>query len=309
MRGVLYLFIATLLAAVGWVASKIVVQSMPGELFIGSRFLLASLVLLPFCYKSLLKLSMKQVLSACGVGVFLGLALQVWIYAVSISDSLSEGAFIMSLAMIIAPLTAWLLFQVKPNRAFWIALPVSITGMMLLSLTNGWRMEASQLLFLLASALLSVHFVMNKRISGNLKPLVSICLQLFVVGLVGLMYAAFTQPHTIGFSSNLIIWFAISTLIATSVRYLLQTMGQYKVSMETAALLMILEPVWTMFLSVYMLGETIEPQKLIGGLFILSSLFVYIKLSRREAKAVQAKAEQAGTEMQVKAKKVLGSRF
>ena len=302
MRGVLYLFIATLLAAVGWVASKIVVQSMPGEVFIGTRFILASLILVPFCYKSLLKLSLKQVLSACGVGVFLGGALQVWIYAVSISESLSEGAFIMSLAMIIAPLTAWLLFQIKPNRAFWIALPVSISGMMLLSLTNGWNMQVSQLLFLLASSLLSVHFVLNKRISGNLKPLVSICLQLFVVGVVGVVYALFTQPHTIVFSSNLIIWFAISTLIATSVRYLLQTMGQYKVSMETAALLMILEPIWTLILSVIVLGESLESQKLIGGGVIFLSLLIYIKLSRYYAKVEQVKAGQVEA-----GKKVLGA--
>lgn len=293
MRGVLYLFVATLLAAMGWIASKVVVQSMAGEMFIASRFILASLILVPFCYKSLLKLTLKQVLSACGVGVFLGLALQVWIYAVSISDGLSEGAFIMSLAMIIAPLTAWLLFQVKPNRAFWVALPLSVSGMMLMSLTDGWKMESSQLLFLLASALLSVHFVMNKRISGKLKPLVSICLQLFVVGLVGLLYTLYTEPDAVQFSNQLLVWFVISTVAATSVRYLLQTMGQYKVSMETAALLMILEPVWTLLLSISVLGETLELQKLIGGGVIFLSLITYIKLSRRYAKAEQAKIELA----------------
>ena len=293
MRGVLYLFVATLLVAMGWIASKVVVQSMAGEMFIASRFILASLILVPFCYKSLLKLTFKQVLSACGVGVFLGLALQVWIYAVSISDGLSEGAFIMSLAMIIAPLTAWLLFQVKPNRAFWVALPLSVSGMMLMSLTDGWKMESSQLLFLLASALLSVHFVMNKRISGKLKPLVSICLQLFVVGLVGLLYTLYTEPDAVQFSNQLLVWFVISTVAATSVRYLLQTMGQYKVSMETAALLMILEPVWTLLLSISVLGETLEPQKLIGGGVIFLSLITYIKLSRRYAKAEQAKIELA----------------
>ncbi|MDR8522702.1 DMT family transporter [Shewanella fidelis] len=293
MRGVLYLFVATLLAAMGWIASKVVVQSMAGEMFIASRFILASLILVPFCYKSLLKLTFKQVLSACGVGVFLGLALQVWIYAVSISDGLSEGAFIMSLAMIIAPLTAWLLFQVKPNRAFWVALPLSVSGMMLMSLTDGWKMESSQLLFLLASALLSVHFVMNKRISGKLKPLVSICLQLFVVGLVGLLYTLYTEPDAVQFSNQLLVWFVISTVAATSVRYLLQTMGQYKVSMETAALLMILEPVWTLLLSISVLGETLELQKLIGGGVIFLSLITYIKLSRRYAKAEQAKIELA----------------
>lgn len=291
MCGVLYLFIATLLAAMGWIASKVVVQSMAGEMFIASRFILASLILVPFCYKSLLKLSARQVLPACGVGVFLGLALQVWIYAVSISDGLSEGAFIMSLAMIIAPLTAWLLFQVKPNRAFWIALPVSVSGMMLMSLTNGWKMESSQLLFLLASALLSVHFVMNKRISGKLKPLVSICLQLFVVGLVGLLYTLYTEPEAVEFSNQLLVWFVLSTVMATSVRYLLQTMGQYKVSMETAALLMILEPIWTLLLSISVLGETLEPQKLLGGGVIFLSLIIYIKLSRYYAKVELAKME------------------
>lgn len=283
MRAEMYLVIATLLAALGWIASKLVVLQMPGEAFIAIRFLLASLVLLPFCYKHIVKLTLKQVLLACGVGVFLGLALQVWVYAVSISSSLSEGAFIMSLAMIIAPVTSWMLFQVKPNKAFWLALPVSMMGMMLLTLGNGWRVDASQLSFLLAAVLLSIHFVLNKKISSQLTPLVSICLQLFTVGIVGVVYVGFTQEYAFEISSNLIFWFVISTIFATSIRYLLQTMGQYSVKMETAALIMILEPIWTMMLSVTMLDETIELQKALGGGVIFLSLFLYIKLSRRYA--------------------------
>jgi len=38
MRGEILLLIATLLAALGWIASKIVVTAMPGNLFIASRF-------------------------------------------------------------------------------------------------------------------------------------------------------------------------------------------------------------------------------------------------------------------------------
>ena len=283
MRAELYLLIATLLAALGWIASKLVVLEMPGEAFIAIRFLLASLVLLPFCYKHIVKLTFKQVLLACGVGVFLGLALQVWVYAVSISSSLSEGAFIMSLAMIIAPVTSWMLFQVKPNKAFWLALPVSMMGMMLLTLGNGWQVDASQLSFLLAAVLLSIHFVLNKKISSQLTPLVSICLQLFTVGIVGVVYVGFTQEYAFEFSSHLIFWFVISTILATSIRYLLQTMGQYSVKMETAALIMILEPIWTMMLSITMLDETLELRKALGGCVIFLSLFLYIKLSRRYA--------------------------
>ncbi|QFU24155.1 DMT family transporter [Shewanella eurypsychrophilus] len=279
MRAELYLLIATLLAALGWIASKLVVIEMPGEAFIAIRFLLASLVLLPFCYKQLLKLQVKHVMLACGVGVFLGLALQVWVYAVSISSSLSEGAFIMSLAMIIAPVTSWVLFQLKPNRAFWLALPVSTMGMLLLMLGNGWQVDKSQVYFLLAAILLSIHFVLNKKISSQITPLVSICLQLFTVGIVGLVYVGFTQEYAFEYSHTLLFWFVISTILATSIRYLLQTMGQYSIKMETAALIMILEPIWTMILSVTMLNETLELQKALGACMIFLSLFLYINTS------------------------------
>ncbi|MEZ9140405.1 MULTISPECIES: DMT family transporter [unclassified Shewanella] len=287
MRGALFLFIATLLAALGWIASKVVVMDMPGETFIASRFMLASLVLLPFCYKSLWRLRAKQILLACGVGIFLGLALLVWVHAVSVTQSLSEGAFIMSLAMIIAPMTAWILFKIKPNKAFWYALPMSIAGMMLMTLTNGWEVDESQWFFLFASALLSVHFVLNKKISNRIKPLDSICLQLFMVGLVGGIYVAFTQQAPFEVSSNLAIWFVLSTVFATSLRYLLQTIGQYSVNMETAALIMVLEPIWTLMLSILMLGESVEMQKLAGGVVIFLSLIMYIKLSKRDTAQIK----------------------
>ena len=283
MRAELYLLVTTLLAAIGWIASKLVIEDMPGAVFIASRFVMAGLILLCFCYKSVIKLTLRQVVSTLLVGCFLGVGLQVWVHAMSISNSLAEGAFIMSLAMMIAPMVSWLLFKLRPNRAFWLALPVSILGMMLLTLSNGWQLDASQGYFFLSSMLMSVHFVLNKRIGANMKPLVSICLQLFAVGTVGTIYAWYTQPHTVEFTSSWLIWFTVSTVLATSIRYLLQTMGQYGAKLETAALIMILEPIWTMILSATMLGETLVPQKLIGCVMIVLSLFIYIKLSKRYA--------------------------
>ncbi|WP_061040322.1 DMT family transporter [Vibrio coralliirubri] len=282
MRGELYLLFATLLAGVGWIASKLVVLEMPGPVFIGVRFLVASLILLPFCIHHIRKLSLKQILSVCGVGLLLSASLQVWVVAVSVTESLSEGAFIMSLAMIIAPFVSWILFRVKPNRAFWMSFPIAIIGMLLLTLTNGWHVEPSQIYFLLASMTLSVHFVMNKRVMSNIKPIASICVQLFVVGISGLAFASMTTQPDFEITKTLVFWFIVSAVIATSIRYLLQTVGQHSVNMEVAALIMILEPVWTLLLSVSVLGESVEMQKLLGGAVIIASLFCYIKWSKRK---------------------------
>ncbi|MEG3753244.1 DMT family transporter [Psychromonas arctica] len=281
MRGEIHLVLATMLAGIGWIASKLVITGVPGDLFIAARFLIASFILLPFCYKSIYRLTMHQILSVCGVGLMLTLGIQVWIYAVSITNSLSEGAFIMSLAMIIAPFTAWLFFREKPKRAFWIALPISVIGMMLLTLGNGWKVESSQWCFLLSSALFSVHFIFNKRVTNTVKPLVSIYFQLLTVGVVSFVYVLLTEEVTYQLNDTVVFWFIVSTLIATSIRYLFQSVGQFSVKIETAALIMILEPIWTLLLSISMLGEEIKLQKLLGAAVIFLSLFVYVKLSRR----------------------------
>ncbi|MFA0049481.1 DMT family transporter [Vibrio breoganii] len=281
LKGELFLVLATILAAIGWVASKLVILEVPGEVFITSRFLLASLILFPFCYKKVLALKLNQIISLLGVGFVLALSIQVWVYAVSISTTLAEGAFIMSLAMIIAPFVSLILFRVKPNRAFWVALPIAILGMALLTLANGWQVDRSQWYFLLASGLLSLHFVLNKRVITNLNPLTSICVQLFAVGLIGAISVGITQPEAFELNRHVLFWFAVSTLIATSIRYLAQTVGQFSVKMETASLIMILEPVWTLMLSISMLGEVVGTQKMIGGAVIFLSLLVYIQLSKK----------------------------
>ncbi|ABV37318.1 conserved hypothetical transmembrane protein DUF6 [Shewanella sediminis HAW-EB3] len=280
LRGEIYLLLATLLAGVGWIASKEIISEVPGEVFITARFLLASLILLPFCYRRILALTLKQVVSVCAVGVILAASVQVWVHAISISSTLAEGAFIMSLAMIIAPLVSWLLFQIPPNRAFWISLPIAITGMTLLTLTNGWHVEPNQWYFLLASALLSLHFVFNKKVVSTITPLASICLQLFMVGIGGAVSLTSMSPEAFELNRHILFWFAISTVVATALRYLMQTVGQFSVKIETASLIMILEPIWTLVLSISLLGEQVEIQKLMGGGIIFLSLFVYIKLSK-----------------------------
>jgi len=281
LRGKLFLLLATMLAGVGWIASKLVILHMPGEVFIAARFLIASLILLPFCYQQILALRGKQIAALCGVGLVLAASIEVWVHAITISDTLSEGAFIMSLAMIIAPFISWLLFKVRPNRMFWITLPIACIGIMLLTITTGWEVDNSQWFFLLSSALLSLHFVLNKRVLTNIKPLTSICIQLFMVGVAGSVIMALVSPEHFELNGQLFFWFAVSTVIATSVRYLLQTLGQFNVKLETASLIMILEPIWTLILSISFLNEVVEVQKLIGGGVILLSLFIYIKFSKK----------------------------
>jgi uncharacterized membrane protein len=68
--------------------------------------------------------------------------------------------------------------------------------------------------------------VFNKKVTTSVKPLISIFLQLFTVGVSSTIFVALTKHVPYELSASVIFWFVVSTLIATSIRYLLQAVGQ-----------------------------------------------------------------------------------
>jgi drug/metabolite transporter (DMT)-like permease len=274
-KGVFILVVTTILASFGWIFSKETIQGLPPFAFIGLRFAAASLFLLPFCYRSFSKVSHQDIFKSMGVGLLMSMALMCWIYAISLSNTLGEGAFILSLSMLFVPIVAWILFKQTPSRAFWMSLPLSIAGLAFLSLADGWQVSRSQLWFLASALMLAIHFNMNAKLARKMPILLLTCLQLFVTGCVGLCLSLMleTRPETIGYS--IWGWFALSTLVATSLRYVLQTTGQKYVLSANAALIMLLEPIGTVILSVIWYGEHMTMSKIIGCTLIFMSLVFY----------------------------------
>ena len=274
-RADLILIFATLLASAGWVFSKESIQGLAPFQFIGLRFLLAAMCLLPFCYADIKKLTKSDLLRTLSVGCLLATSLLLWIYAISVSEGLSEGAFIMSLAMLFVPLVAWPLFKLAPPRIFWLSLPIAVTGLMLLSLSNGWQQSSSQIWFIFSALMLAIHFNFNSRCAQRVSPLSLTCIQLMVTGIIGLIISGYTDvwPQTVG--TDIWVWFAMSVLIATSLRYLMQTIGQKHIVAANAAIIMVLEPIWTVILSILWYDEPMPLNKIFGCLLIFISLLIY----------------------------------
>ncbi|KXF81095.1 DMT family transporter [Enterovibrio coralii] len=275
-RASLILLVVTILAAWGWIFSKEAIQGLPPFGFVGLRFLVASLCLLPFCFSKIKKVDKGDLIRASGVGSLLSCALLFWIYAMSVSTSLGEGAFIMSLSMLIVPLVAWVLFKQAPQRIFWISMPIAVCGLAMLSLGGvGWQLSPSQIWFLLAAVFLALHFNVNSRYAQRIPALVLTCVQLFSVGVIASIASLLKETWPASIPMEIWVWFALSVLVATSLRYLMQTLGQKGASPANAAIIMILEPVWTVVLSVVWYHEAMPAHKIMGCALILASLLIY----------------------------------
>ncbi|MDD1781064.1 DMT family transporter [Enterovibrio sp. ZSDZ35] len=274
-RAELLLVLSTILAAGGWVFSKESLAEMPTFAFLGSRFFLASLILLAFCHKDLMKASRDDLRKALGCGFLLATAILLWIYSLSVSDTLGEGAFIMSLTMLFAPFIGWLLFKQPPSASFWIALPVALVGLGFLSLANGWVLANSQVWFLASAFTFAFQFNIVSRVAKTLPTMLLTCIQLFVTGVIGLSLSLLFEDVPTSISPNIWVWFAMSIILSTCLRFACLTRGLKGTTAINAAFIMILEPVFTVIFSVLWYSEPMPPQKVIGCLLILTALIGY----------------------------------
>lgn len=263
----LFLVLTTLIAACGWIFSREAISGMPVFAFLGLRFLGAALVLLPFCRgQAIPRAQLRQVVTS---GFWMATNMCLWIWSVSTTPSLGEGAFIMSLSMLFVPLVAWAMMGVRPARAYWECLPVAIIGLALLSLHTPIVFHPSQGWFLLTAFVQSISFCYTSRVAREVPLIPLTTVQLVVTGAVGVLFSLLFEHWTQPFTASTAMWLVASIFIATSLRFGLQIQGQKYAAVASAALIMVLEPLLTVIAASLWYSERLPLQKILGGVLIL----------------------------------------
>jgi drug/metabolite transporter (DMT)-like permease len=263
----LFLVLTTLIAACGWIFSREAISGMPVFAFLGLRFLGAALILLPFCRGQLIpRTQLRQVVTS---GFWMATNMCLWIWSVSTTPSLGEGAFIMSLSMLFVPLVAWVMMGARPARAYWECLPVAIIGLALLSLHTPIVFHPSQGWFLLTAFVQSISFCYTSRVAREVPLIPLTTVQLAVTGAVGVLFSLLFEHWTQPFTASTAMWLVASIFIATSLRFGLQIQGQKYAAVASAALIMVLEPLLTVIAASIWYSERLPLQKILGGVLIL----------------------------------------
>lgn len=274
LRADLVLLCVTLLAAFGWMFSKETLAGLPPLLFMALRFFFAGLLLVSLSLRQLNRLNKKQWRLSAQVGMLQGIAMSAWVFGLFYTTSLGEGAFITSLAVVVVPLVNWLMFKERPTQAFFIALPLAVLGMALLSLHHGFTLEASQMYFLVAALIMSVSFILNSHAAAITPALALSAIQLVLVGLVCFVLSLCLETWPTSVKASIWLWLLLSITLATAARFLLQTYAQGLASANRAAVIMILEPVWTALLAALWFSQSMSPLQLMGCGLILLALLV-----------------------------------
>lgn len=226
--------------------------------------------------------------------MLLAVALLIWVLGVDQTDNIGEGAFIVSLAVVFVPLIARLFFGVKLTLNVILALIPAVSGLAMLSLNQtstgalGFDFNTIHLLFIISTIGFALHVILTGKYAQGIPYMALTTLQVGAIGIVATIAALTFEEWPETLSAISWIWLLCSAVIATSLRFALQTKALAFLDPNNAAIVFVLEPVWTAILGGIFLSETMTQFQIVGCVLIFCSLIVYrIPLKRFNEKASQ----------------------
>lgn len=243
------------------------------------RFLLALIVLLPFCVlvnsKGLSKTFDKQTIiggTVCGLFLFVGNALQQ--YGLVITNP-GKGGFITSLYLIFVPLFNLLIFKKKIHKKVIIAILLAMCGFYLLCIKGQLNIAVSDLLILGCAILFALQILsVDYYTKLDLNPIKLTFYEFFTAFVLSTICMFIFDDININSIMDAKWSILYVGVLSGGLGYTLQMYGQRDTDPTIATLLMSLESVFSLIFEMLLLHNIMSVGELLGCLLVFIAVII-----------------------------------
>lgn len=274
--------VALVSVAFAWGASfvlmKDTIETQPIWDFLGTRFVVATLVMI-LVRPSVLRLIRGRLLLN---GVILGLLLGAGYYTQTVGLQLTTAAitgFLTGLYVVMVPFLAWFFFKQKIGAKVVAGVALSTVGLAFISI-NGVSFDLNQLWVVACALFYAAHIIGLSVWSPGRDAYALTVVQLGTMAVATMAFAfidGFQGP--VGFNG----WFTIvfTAVLGTALGFFVQTWAQGIMDPSRVAIILTLEVVFAAGIAVAVGQETLLPKTLLGGLLMLAAMVLVEWPSRR----------------------------
>ena len=242
--------------------------------FLFSRFVLAVVVMLlirPQCIKYFNK---DLLLRASAAGLFLGGGYILQTLGLELTDAAITG-FITGLYVVFTPLIAAVILKARITIFTWVCVGIATIGLGLLSL-KGWAIGDGELLVLASAFAFAAHIIaLGKWSSGRdayAMTVVQLAMCAVLSGFASLFEGGYQLPPDRGVWATVIF----TAVVCTAVAFVIQTWSQAHMSTTKVAVILTMEVVFAALFAILFGGESLTPQKAIGGVLVVIAMFAIV---------------------------------
>jgi drug/metabolite transporter (DMT)-like permease len=278
-RADLLLLAAAVIWGSGFVAQRLGSEHLGAFAFTGLRFTLGTLLLLPLLAFAPWPTHVDRATSRRATlrgGVFAGLVMLAAANAQQFGlggTTASNGAFITSLYVVFVPILGMFVRQ-RVGWPVWTGVALAGVGLLLLGMTDDYRMTPGDLWVLLCAVLWAVHVVVVGRYTKDAEPIRLSLIQLGITGLGALSIALARGSVPIDGVVEAKWAILYGAALPVAVAFTLQVIAQRKAPPTHTALILSLESVFGTACGMLFLSERPTLQQHAGAGLMLAGVVV-----------------------------------
>lgn len=238
-------------------------------LFTGLRFLLGSLVVLPFLFRKGEQGGFKESI-ILGFLLFAGVSLQ---QVGIVYTTAGKAGFITGLYVVFVPVAGYLM-GIRTRRFTWIGAGLAIVGLYLLSIRGRFYPEKGDLLVLLGAVFWTFHVIYISKFTKGKDPLKLAFGQFLVCGILGMGVAFVLEDISMSGVINTGIPLLYAGVLSSGIAYTLQVVGQKRAHPSHAAVILSLESLFAAIGGFLLLHEVMTPREILGAALMLTGMMI-----------------------------------
>ena len=255
----------------GWtfVVVKEAISHYPVVSFLGVRFVLAAIVL--WLIVVLMRQRARVARAGLAIGVVLALSYLLQTLGLK-ATSVANTGLITGLFVVFTPIIDSIAWHVPSRKEAWLAAGVAFAGTALLTGGAPTGLHFGDLLVLAGSVGFALHITLLSRYASG-GPLLLAAWQVTAAGVVLTAGALGSRSAVFPIPASVLPAIAITGVFASAIAFWVQTYAQQRLPASRAALILTMEPAFTVFFAFLLVGERFGLLQGVGAVFILAALF------------------------------------
>ena len=272
-RAELSLLAVTVVWGLTFVMVKKSLETISPFVFMSYRFLLATLVMLPFCARKLRRVDRGMLLSGTFLGALLYAAYAFQTFGLERTAAGNAG-FITGLFVVFVPALSVLILKQRPDRRSIAAVAIALVGLSFLTLQHEVRLNWGDVLVLCCALTYSFHIIYlsgySKRYDLALLTLVQMAVVAVAMTGSAAAFESFTLPR------GALVWstIAVTGIVASALAFYVQAYAQRVLSPVRVSVVLIMEPVFSVLFGILLLDERLTWRGWLGCGLMLAAMLV-----------------------------------
>jgi drug/metabolite transporter (DMT)-like permease len=265
-----FLVLTTFFWGGSFLFTKIGVATIPPQLFVLTRFILATLFMLIVFAGRLRAMNRGTLARGAAVGFALGMTNLSFVFGIQ-GTSISRAGILNNLFVLFIPVITKIIWRDRIGRVNMAGIGLAVTGIVLLATGGGGGFNRGDFLSTFCALLIACHIVAVSKVLKNddvfLVTLVQFATVTLIAGAATLLLPL--PPFTV--TTPAVMSIIYCAVFPTVFCFTLQNIYQRYVTPTRAGLIYTLDPVWSLIAGFFFLGERLNSREWLGCGIIFSA--------------------------------------